>query len=137
VLKNEPYLPASLLGHGSLETIGPSYPTPHQPIGFRWYYLGTMGYHVHQMVQHAFFEEIRGDFVEMFLHHVVTLMLYGFSYLINMTAAGSVVMFLHDWADIFTSIVRCFTETTLLPFTLVGITGMATTWVWTRLYIFP
>ena len=89
------------------------------------------------MVQHAFFEEIRGDFVEMFLHHVVTLMLYSLSYLLNMTAAGSVVMFLHDWADIFTSIVRCFTETTLLPFTLFGIVGMAISWAWTRLYIFP
>jgi TLC domain len=75
--------------------------------------------------------------VEMFLHHVVTLMLYGFSYLVNMTAAGSVVMYLHDWADIFTSIVRCFTETTLLPFTLFGITGMAISWFYTRLIIFP
>ena len=73
----------------------------------------------------------------MFLHHCVTLVLYGASYLLNMTPGGAVIMYLHDWADIFTSIVRCFTETTILPMTLVGITGMATSWAWTRLIIFP
>ena len=73
----------------------------------------------------------------MFLHHVVTLMLYGFSYLLNMTAAGAVVMFLHDWADVWTSVVRCFIETTLMNMTWFGITGMAITWIWTRIYMFP
>jgi len=79
----------------------------------------------------------RNDFVEMFLHHVVTLFLYGASYMQCFTAAGATVMYLHDWADIFASFVRCFTETTWTPAVLVSITGMASSWFYTRLVIYP
>jgi len=47
VLKNEQYLPATLLGHGDLEYMNKGYPIQILPVGFKWYYLGTMGYHVH------------------------------------------------------------------------------------------
>lgn len=80
---------------------------------------------------------MRNDFVEMFLHHVVTLMLYGGSYMINMTDAGSVIMYLHDWADVFTSFVRCFTETTLTPLSVASALGMLLSWFYTRLWVFP
>lgn len=136
ILKDEPYLPPELLGHGDIEKVNETYPTPPWPAGFRLYYLGTMGYHVHQLLSHAL-EDVRNDFVEMFLHHIVTLLLYGFSYLTMMTAGGAMIMYLHDWADIFAGVVRCFTETTILPMTLFGITGMATSWAYTRLYVFP
>jgi hypothetical protein len=136
VLKDEKYLPPSLLGTGSIELANVGYPVHSWPPGYKIYYLGTMGYHVHQMVQHAM-EEVRNDFVEMYLHHIVTLMLYGFSYLTNQTAGGAMIMFLHDWADVFASLVRCFTETTLDMISLVSVTGMATSWAYTRLYIFP
>lgn len=95
-----------------------------------------MGYHVHQFFSHAMYPA-RNDFVEMMLHHVVTLFLYGISYLANMTLGGAVVMFLHDWADIFTSFVRCFTETTLTPLSVVSALGMTISWFYTRLYVFP
>ena len=88
------------------------------------------------MFSHAL-HPIRNDFIEMMLHHIVTLFLYGFSYLINMTASGSVIMFLHDWADIFTSFVRCFSETTLTALTLTSTFGMTVSWAYTRLIIFP
>jgi len=80
---------------------------------------------------------MRNDFVEMMLHHIITLFLYGFSYLANLTDAGAVIMFLHDWADCPTSFVRCFTETTLTPITLVSAAGMVTVWGYTRLYVLP
>jgi hypothetical protein len=82
-------------------------------------------------------EDARNDFVEMFLHHVVTLILYGFSYMINFTNTGAIVMYLHDWADIFTAFVRCFTETTFTPLSVLSVIGMATSWFYTRIYIFP
>ena len=73
----------------------------------------------------------------MFLHHIVTLFLYGFSYLTNLTLAGAVIMFLHDWADIFTQFVRCFSETTFLPLALISTLGMTLSWFYTRIYVFP
>jgi len=136
VLKDAKYLPWTLLGHGNLQYLRENYPIHSWPEGLRPYYLGTMGYHVHQLFSHAL-HPIRNDFVEMMLHHIVTLFLYGFSYLINMTAGGLVIMFLHDWADVFTSFVRCFTETTLISFTLISAFGMTVSWAYTRLVIFP
>ncbi|CDW76728.1 lag1 longevity assurance [Stylonychia lemnae] len=135
-LKDEPYLPKELFGKGHLQFINDNYPVQVWPVGLRCYYLGTMGYHVHQLFAHAL-HPIRNDFIEMFLHHVVTLTLYGGSYLINETAAGSVIMFLHDWADIFTSLVRCFTETTLVTCSVVSAIGMTVSWFYTRIYVFP
>lgn len=116
--------------------IDTDYPIHKWPEGLRCYYLFTMGYHLHQMVWHLI-EDTRNDFVEMFLHHIVTLALYGFSYLTNMTAAGAVIMYLHDWADIFAGLVRCFTETTFDFMSIISVIGMATSWFFTRLYVFP
>jgi hypothetical protein len=47
VLKDEKYLPSSLLGHGDLSRLTEDYPKPNWPEGFKLYYLGTMGFHVH------------------------------------------------------------------------------------------
>lgn len=129
-------MPKGLLGSGDLANLNKNYPLYEYSIEFRLYYLGTMGYHVHQMIYHAF-EQKRNDFVEMFLHHVVTLVLYGFSYLTNMTDSGAAIMYLHDWADIFASIIRCFTETTIHPITFFGAFGMVVSWFYTRIYMFP
>ena len=136
VLKNEPYLTPYLLGQGDMSLFSTSYPFHVWPEYFQYYYLGTMGYHLHQTVAHLL-QPHRNDFIEMFLHHVVTLLLYGFSYLCMFTAAGSSIMFLHDIADIFTSFVRCFTETTLVSILLVNAVGMTFSWAYTRLFVFP
>lgn len=136
ILKDEKYLPRSLLGHGDLSLMNDNYPVHHWPIGLRCYYLGTMGYHVHQLFQHAM-HPMRNDFIEMFLHHVVTLTLYSFSYMTNMTAAGSMIMYLHDWADVFAGLVRCFTETTILPISVFAAIGMTLSWFYTRILVFP
>lgn len=46
-------------------------------------------------------------------------------------------MFLHDWADIFTSFTRCFVETTITPLAVLSAGGMAVSWAYTRLFVFP
>ena len=45
------------------------------------------------------------------LHHILSLYLYGGSYLYNFIEAGSVIAFLHDIADITTNIVKTLAET--------------------------
>lgn len=136
ILKDEPYLPSMLLGHGDLTKMNGSYPYVKYPLGFKWYYLGSLGYHVHQTIQHLQ-HPARNDFVEMILHHVVTIMLYSFSYLINLSECGATIAFLHDTADIFASFVRCFTETRFVPILLVNVGGMVLTWGYTRLFVLP
>ena len=73
----------------------------------------------------------------MFLHHSVTIFLYGFSYYGNFTVAGSIIMYLHDLADIFTSGVRTFTETNCNKLSTFFAVMMTLSWLYTRLIVFP
>jgi hypothetical protein len=88
------------------------------------------------MVYHAF-EEVRNDFIEMNLHHCVTIFLYSFSYMTNLTKGGAIIMFLHDWADIPTSAVKCWTETTIDFMSIISSLSMAALWFYTRIFVFP
>jgi hypothetical protein len=62
------------------------------------YYQVELGCYVHQL----FWTEVtRSDAVEMILHHLITIALITISFLNNFTRMGSVILLLHDSADIF------------------------------------
>jgi hypothetical protein len=46
-------------------------------------------------------------------------------------------MHLHDWADIPTQFVRCFTETEYVTPSIISAVLMTLSWFYTRLWIFP
>lgn len=48
-----------------------------------------------------FFDVKRKDFWQMFIHHIATIMLMGFSWTTNLHRVGTLVLLLHDCADIF------------------------------------
>ncbi len=48
-----------------------------------------------------FYDRARKDFWEMFIHHVVTLLLLSFSWTSNLTRVGTLVLILHDVGDVF------------------------------------
>ena len=48
-----------------------------------------------------FFDVKRKDFWEMFIHHVTTIALMAFSWTCNLTRVGTLVLVIHDCADIF------------------------------------
>ncbi len=101
MLKDSEFLPSYLLGKGDLSLAYDNYPCINWPAGLRVYFLSTMGYHLH-MLLHQMMDHVRHDYMEMMLHHILTLFLYGFSYLTNMTNSAVVCMFLHDISDTFT-----------------------------------
>ena len=53
VLQDSKFLPPSLLGSGDMLDIHKNYPNVEWPQGLKAYYLGTMGYHLHQFFVHA------------------------------------------------------------------------------------
>ena len=52
-----------------------------------------------------FFDVKRKDFWEMFIHHVTTIALMGFSWTCNLTRVGTLVLVIHDCADIFLEVI--------------------------------
>ena len=43
---------------------------------------------------------VNSDFVEMFIHHITTILLMGLSWTCNLTRVGTLVLVIHDVADI-------------------------------------
>ena len=71
----------------------------------------------------------------MVVHHVLTLNLIFFSYLSCFTKGGILVLWLHLWADIFTSLARAFANIKDIG-ALVSYICLITIWFYSRLLIF-
>ena len=87
------------------------------------------------LVSH-FFATRRNDFVEMALHHFVTIYLYSGCYLLNCTEIGTVIAFLHDIADITTPLTKTLNETHFETATVIVFLFNTLSWAYTRNYVF-
>lgn len=70
-----------------------------------FYYLVELGAYLHQL---AWTEVTRSDAAEMIVHHMVTILLIVFSYLLNFSRIGSIILLLHDLSDVFLESAKCF-----------------------------
>jgi len=76
------------------------------------YYLLQFSYWLQQMLIAAFrIEKPRSDFVELIIHHVVTLWLVGWSYLTNLTMIGTTIFVSMDISDTFLGLSKCINYT--------------------------
>ncbi|MCL4131119.1 UNVERIFIED_CONTAM: hypothetical protein GTU68_064852 [Idotea baltica] len=64
-----------------------------------WYYMISLSFYWAMVFTH-FFEAKRKDFWQMFFHHLVTISLITFSWTCNFTRVGTLILILHDTADI-------------------------------------
>ena len=90
-------------GSGDLSKLFHDYPNWNKPDYFDLFYIASMGYHIESCVTHIFGER-NSDYIEMTLHHIVTLNLIFFSYLTCFTKIGVLILWLHNWSDIFTAL---------------------------------
>jgi len=65
-----------------------------------WYYMISMSFYW-SLTGTQFFDVKRKDFWQMFIHHMVTLLLMSLSWVCNLHRVGSLVLVVHDCADIF------------------------------------
>ncbi|CAJ1934328.1 unnamed protein product [Cylindrotheca closterium] len=132
---------------------------PNQPIdaGMAWYYLAQSAYNVEAMISlleisfviktatkgkfPGFHIEwspnVRGDFREMFVHHVITNMLILGSSSFRVTRAGSMVFLVHDISDIPVDLSKLANFLKWKASTAVCFTAMVVLWCITRLSILP
>ena len=47
ILRDEPYLSPYIMGKGDMSKISDGYPLHKWPENFKYYFLGTLGYHLH------------------------------------------------------------------------------------------
>lgn len=92
-----------------------------------------MGYHVGSVINH-FIGVKRTDFIEMALHHSVSVFLYGGCYLYNAWEIGGVIALIHDIADITTSMIKVLAETDYKYTTVAVFLFHMGLWFYTRNY---
>ena len=124
-----------------------SYWTPHpysqaNNVSMHLFYLVQLAIWIDTCFWHCFIEERHKDYVMMYVHHLVTIMLVWGSYSNNYMRAGTVVLFLHDSSDVFMDLLKIFNYLKLegkKGYFLVETAFLVNLLVWpyTRLYIFP
>jgi len=99
VMKDTDFMPECLGGSGDYSLLYKDHPyATHVPY-LKEYYIICTSYHAGQMFSHLAYNRTN-DFVEMILHHTVTLYLLVGSYIFNVWEGGAIISFLHDASDI-------------------------------------
>ncbi|KNC73042.1 hypothetical protein SARC_14397 [Sphaeroforma arctica JP610] len=79
----------------------------------------------------------RKDFVELVIHHIATVLLIAFSWYTNLWKVGTLVMVIHDAADVFLEIAKTFNYAGYQEIANHGFTVFAISFFFTRLVLFP
>jgi len=113
-----------------------NYPHHSVPTEIWVYYMVELSFYWSLSIS-QFFDVRRKDFVEMLIHHVTTIALLCFSWTCNLTRCGTLVLLLHDLADILLECAKLFNyaKFTVLCDLCFGV--FALSWIVTRLWIFP
>jgi hypothetical protein len=70
------------------------------------FYCVQTGFYI-QAIHYLIFHEVRRkDWLESLIHHIVTVFLMSYSYYVNFTRIGIMVMLLHDVSDIFLEVAK-------------------------------
>ncbi|KAG0142312.1 hypothetical protein CROQUDRAFT_662675 [Cronartium quercuum f. sp. fusiforme G11] len=89
-----------------------SYPHYRMEPSVKTYYLLQFSYWLQQMLLLSLrIEKPRSDFVELVIHHFVTLWLVGWSYVTNLTMIGTAIFVSMDISDTFLGISKCINYT--------------------------
>ena len=138
IAKDSYYFPASLGGSGDVEESFRDTPyfdkssTPY----IKEYFMLQLGYHFHSLIIHVT-GKIRNDFMEMLLHHTITVMLVSLAYLMNYLPMSLLILYSHDISDAFVSYARFLVDTDMKKLTMVVSVCLIVSWFYTRLVIFP
>jgi hypothetical protein len=98
------------------------------------FYMVELGYHLHSFL-FQFIEGARGDYKQMLIHHVATIILVSLSYLSNFCMWGILVFLIHEFSDIFTSITKMLHYVRFDSLSAVSFVLLVSSWIFTRLYM--
>ncbi|XP_058118286.1 ceramide synthase 5 [Anopheles ziemanni] len=114
------------------------YGYPHQSVtnDIWWYYMISMAFYW-SLTASQFYDVKRKDFLQMFAHHMITILLMALSWVCNLHRVGSLVLLVHDCADIFLESAKLtkYAQYQKVCDTLFAI--FTVVWIVTRLMLFP
>lgn len=104
------------------------------------YYIIQNGNHIYSLIELIFFrrkEEVK--FYEWLLHHLLAVNLIFFSAYTNFIAMGTIVLVIHDFADIFVAFFKAYSEMQFKKETIfyINVINMELVWFISRIYLFP
>lgn len=136
ILKDSQYLQVYLGGELETPSYYENYPCMEEPPHLDDFYMICLSYHLFETVYTILYHYQRYDFSEHLLHHFVTIVLIGYSYILKKLPLGCVTMMVMDVSDIF---VCLFKMTVDIHERLVFVTYvfMLIGWVYFRLFFFP
>lgn len=135
-LKDTDFLPPTLGGKGSIYNTFKDFPYITPPPLYRYYFTGTLGYHIGDLFHHTLYNNDGTDYMDLLLHHLVTIYLYTFSYMTNLMA-GPVIALIHDIGDIGLTWTRFLAESRHNKFAGYSFIVTLISWLYTRLIILP
>ncbi|CAN8009903.1 unnamed protein product [Ixodes pacificus] len=114
------------------------YDFPHHPIANEtwWYYMVELGFYVSCTLSH-FVNTKRKDFWQMFIHHIVTIFLLCLSWIMNLHRVGSLVLIVHDFADVPLEFARMARYATWLRLANALFAVFTVSWIVSRVGLYP
>jgi len=111
---------------------------PHHSVSSEvwWYYNFELGFYL-SLVVSQFFDIRRKDFWQMFIHHIVTVLLLSFSWTCNFHRIGTLVMVIHDFADIPLDGAKIFRYLKMQETSNIVFLIFAAAWIFSRIGLFP
>lgn len=129
VLWDKPYLK---------DTMHCFYNYPHHPVRTEewWYYNLELAFYI-SLVVTQFIDTKRKDFWQMFIHHVVTILLLVLSWACNFHRLGTLVLAIHDIADVPMEGAKVFKYCKKQRLADLLFALFTITWIYTRCYLLP
>ncbi|XP_047033080.1 ceramide synthase 6 isoform X2 [Helicoverpa armigera] len=111
---------------------------PHQGLtsDVWWHYMISAAFYWSLTIS-QFWDVRRKDFWQMFVHHIATILLLSFSWVCNLHRIGTLVLALHDCADIFLDAAKAAKYASYQRLCDIIFTVFTVLWILSRLVIYP
>ena len=95
-----------------------------------------LGYHFHSLILH-FINDPRNDFMEMLLHHLVTVFAIGCAYFMNYLEPSAIILLIHDVTDVFVHCSKMLVDTVYQKWSVAAFLVVTVSWFYFRLLVLP
>ncbi|CAF2128131.1 unnamed protein product [Brassica napus] len=113
------------------------WPNQELKLPIKLYYMCQCGFYVYGVAALLAWETRRKDFAVMMSHHVITILLIGYSYLTSFFRIGAIILALHDASDVFMETAKIFKYSEKEFGASVCFALFAVSWLLLRLIYFP